>query len=93
MFVRQLIDPDLGCVSYVIADAGKGIVVDPFAAIDQYLELACRHDSGSRTSSRPLRSPCSVSGSRALVELTVCDAAGARPGASPRRRALTKITA
>ena len=46
MFFRQLLDPDLGCASYVIADAGEAIVVDPAIAIDQYLELACRHRFG-----------------------------------------------
>src|ERR1700710_2820961 len=46
MFFRQLIDADLGCASYVIADAGEAIVVDPAIAIDQYLELACRHRFG-----------------------------------------------
>jgi hypothetical protein len=29
VFFRQLIDADLGCASYVIADAGGAIVVDP----------------------------------------------------------------
>jgi hydroxyacylglutathione hydrolase len=46
MFFRQLIDADLGCASYVIADAGEAIVVDPAIAIDQYLELAARHRFG-----------------------------------------------
>src|SRR4029078_1947250 len=43
MFFHQLIDADLGCASYVIADAGEAIVVDPGIAIDRYLDLACRH--------------------------------------------------
>ena len=46
MFFRQLIDADLGCASYVIADAGEAIVVDPGIAIDRYLDLACRHRFG-----------------------------------------------
>jgi hydroxyacylglutathione hydrolase len=46
MFFRQSIDAVLGCASYVIADAGEAIVVDPSIAIDQYLELATRHRFG-----------------------------------------------
>ena len=46
MFFRQLIDADLGCASYVIADAGEAIVVYPSIAIDEYLELATRHPFG-----------------------------------------------
>ena len=46
MFFRQLIDADLGCASYVIADAGEAVGVDPSIAIDQYLELATRHRFG-----------------------------------------------
>ncbi len=42
MFFRQVLHPDLGCASYVIADpaAGVGAVVDPRWEIDEYLELA-----------------------------------------------------
>jgi glyoxylase-like metal-dependent hydrolase (beta-lactamase superfamily II)/rhodanese-related sulfurtransferase len=29
MFFRQVVDPDLGCASYVLGDAGEAIVVDP----------------------------------------------------------------
>src|SRR3954451_25200513 len=40
MFFRQLIDPDLGCASYVLGDAGDAIVVDPGLAVDRVLEAA-----------------------------------------------------
>jgi hydroxyacylglutathione hydrolase len=43
---RQVLHPDLGCASYLIADtsAGVGAVVDPKWDIDEYLELARDHD-------------------------------------------------
>jgi glyoxylase-like metal-dependent hydrolase (beta-lactamase superfamily II)/rhodanese-related sulfurtransferase len=39
---RQVLHPDLGCASYVIADtaAGLGAVVDPKRDVGEYLELA-----------------------------------------------------
>ena len=42
MLFRQVLHPDLGCASYVIADtaAGVGAVVDPKWEIEEYLELA-----------------------------------------------------
>jgi hydroxyacylglutathione hydrolase len=43
---RQVLHPDLGCASYVIADtaAGVGAVVDPKWDIADYLALAAEHD-------------------------------------------------
>ena len=45
MLFRQVLHPDLGCASYVIADtsAGLGAVVDPKRDISEYLELASAH--------------------------------------------------
>jgi hydroxyacylglutathione hydrolase len=42
---RQVLHPDLGCASYVIADtaAGLGAVVDPKRDVAEYLELASAH--------------------------------------------------
>jgi hydroxyacylglutathione hydrolase len=40
MFFRQIIHEDLGCASYVVADAGRAIVVDPKWVIDDYLAVA-----------------------------------------------------
>ncbi len=40
MFFRQVLHPDLGCASYVIADGGVGAVVDPKWEIEEYLALA-----------------------------------------------------
>jgi glyoxylase-like metal-dependent hydrolase (beta-lactamase superfamily II)/rhodanese-related sulfurtransferase len=70
MFFRQLIDADLGCASYVIADAGEAIVVDPGIAIDQYLDLACRHRFGIAHVVETHTHADHVSGNRRLAELT-----------------------
>jgi glyoxylase-like metal-dependent hydrolase (beta-lactamase superfamily II)/rhodanese-related sulfurtransferase len=40
MFFRQIIHEDLGCASYVVADSGEAIVVDPKWVIDDYLTIA-----------------------------------------------------
>jgi glyoxylase-like metal-dependent hydrolase (beta-lactamase superfamily II)/rhodanese-related sulfurtransferase len=37
MFFRQLIDPDLGCASYVLGDGGEAIAVDPTVDTDRIL--------------------------------------------------------
>jgi hydroxyacylglutathione hydrolase len=43
VFFRQVLHGDLGCASYVIADAGVGAVIDPKWEIEEYLELAREH--------------------------------------------------
>lgn len=43
MFFRQVLHEDLGCASYVIADAGEGAVIDPKWEIEDYLALAEEH--------------------------------------------------
>jgi len=49
MLFRQVLHPDLGCASYVIADtaAGLGVVVDPKRDVAAYLELAEQHRRGN----------------------------------------------
>jgi hydroxyacylglutathione hydrolase len=87
MFFRQLIEPDLGCASYVIADGGEAIVVDPGIAIDQYLELACRHRFGIAHIVETHTHADHVSGNRRLAELTgaaIHVSAGAEPGFASR---------
>jgi hydroxyacylglutathione hydrolase len=44
MFVRQVLNEDLGCASYVLADGGEAAVVDPQWDIDPYLRIAEDHD-------------------------------------------------
>ena len=40
MFFRQVLHEDLGCASYVVADGGEGVVIDPKWEIEEYLALA-----------------------------------------------------
>ena len=42
MFLRQFVDDDLGCASYLIGDeeAGEAVLVDPALAIEPFLEAA-----------------------------------------------------
>ncbi|MDX6617904.1 MAG: hypothetical protein QOK36_290, partial [Gaiellales bacterium] len=87
MFFRQLIDADLGCASYVIADAGEAVVVDPAIAIDQYLDLACRHGFCIVHVVETHTHADHVSGNRRLAELTGAQihvSSGALPGFASR---------
>jgi hydroxyacylglutathione hydrolase len=43
MFFRQVLHEDLGCASYVVADGGEAVVIDPKWDITDYLELAEEH--------------------------------------------------
>jgi hydroxyacylglutathione hydrolase len=43
MFFRQVLNDDLGCASYVIADGGQAAVIDPKWEIEDYLQLADEH--------------------------------------------------
>jgi hydroxyacylglutathione hydrolase len=40
VFFRQILHEDLGCASYVLADGGEAVVVDPKWEIDDYLAFA-----------------------------------------------------
>jgi hydroxyacylglutathione hydrolase len=40
MFFREVLNEDLGCASYVIADGNEAAVVDPKWEIEDYLEIA-----------------------------------------------------
>ncbi len=42
MFFRQILHRDLGCASYLLADAGEAVVVDPRWDIDEYLRIAAQ---------------------------------------------------
>src|SRR3954464_9458563 len=42
MFFRQVLHEDLGCASYVIADGGEAVVVDPKWDVDDYLRFGLR---------------------------------------------------
>jgi glyoxylase-like metal-dependent hydrolase (beta-lactamase superfamily II) len=40
VYFRQILHGDLGCASYLLADRGEAVVVDPKWEIDEYLRLA-----------------------------------------------------
>ncbi|MCW2968791.1 MAG: beta-lactamase-like protein, partial [Solirubrobacteraceae bacterium] len=42
MHFHQVLNDELGCASYLLADGGEAIVVDPRWDVDVYLELAAR---------------------------------------------------
>ena len=44
MFFRQVLHEDLGCASYVVADGGQAVVIDPKWDVEDYLRLAEEHD-------------------------------------------------
>ena len=48
MFFREVLNEDLGCASYVIADGGEAAVIDPKWEVDEYLRMAA--DNGFRIS-------------------------------------------
>lgn len=43
MFFRQVLHEDLGCASYVVADGGEAVVIDPKWEVEDYLRLAEEH--------------------------------------------------
>ncbi len=43
MFFRQVLHDDLGCASYVVADGGEAVVIDPKWEVAGYLDLAEEH--------------------------------------------------
>ena len=43
MFFRQVLHEDLGCASYVVADGGEAVVIDPKWDVEDYLRLAEEH--------------------------------------------------
>ena len=45
MFFQQLLDPDLGCASYLLGCGGRAVVVDPGIDTDRY--LAALQDAGA----------------------------------------------
>src|ERR671932_324417 len=40
MFFREVLNEDLGCASYIVADGGEAAVVDPKWEIEEYLQIA-----------------------------------------------------
>lgn len=48
MFFREVLNEDIGCASYVVADGGEAAVIDPKWEIDEYLRVA--EENGFRIS-------------------------------------------
>ncbi|MGZ4115553.1 MAG: MBL fold metallo-hydrolase, partial [Actinomycetota bacterium] len=46
MLLRQFVDEDLGCASYLVGDeeAGDAVLIDPAYAIEPYLDAAAEHE-------------------------------------------------
>ena len=40
MFFREVLNEDLGCASYVVADGGEAVVIDPKWEVEEYPEIA-----------------------------------------------------
>src|SRR5215207_4377216 len=48
MFFREVLNEDLGCGSYIVADGGEAVVIDPKWEIEEYLQIA--EDNGFKIS-------------------------------------------
>lgn len=48
MFFREVLNEDLGCASYVVADGGEAAIIDPKWEIEAYLQIA--EENGFRIS-------------------------------------------
>jgi glyoxylase-like metal-dependent hydrolase (beta-lactamase superfamily II)/rhodanese-related sulfurtransferase len=70
MFFRQLVNEDLLCASYVIADDGDAVVVDPAFDVTPYLALAEQHSFAIRHVIETHVHADHVSGGRLLAAAT-----------------------
>ena len=48
MFFREVLNEDLGCASYMVADGGEAVVIDPKWEVEEYLKAA--EENGLRIS-------------------------------------------
>ena len=48
MFFREVLNEDLGCASYMVADGGEAVVIDPTWEVEAYLRAA--EENGFRIS-------------------------------------------
>jgi hydroxyacylglutathione hydrolase len=70
MYFRQIIHPDLGCASYLIADHCGAAVIDPKWEIDEYLEAAAEAGAVIRHVLETRNHADHVSGRRRLAAAT-----------------------
>jgi len=48
VFFREVLNEDLGCASYVVADGGEAVIIDPKWEVEEYLKAA--EENGFRIS-------------------------------------------
>ena len=84
MFFRQVLHEDLGCASYVIAEGGEAVVVDPKWDVSDYLRLAAQHRCALRHVLETHTHADHVSG-RARLGLEPFEGAELRIGETPIR--------
>lgn len=70
MYFRQVINADLGCASYLIADQGEAAVIDPKWEIDEYLREAAQARAEIRHVLETHNHADHVSGRRRLAAAT-----------------------
>lgn len=75
MFFRQVLNDDLGCASYVVADGGEAVVVDPKWDVEEYLELGRRHGLRITTVVETHVHADHVSGAQQLADATAASIA------------------
>ena len=70
MYFRQILHADLGCASYLVADAGEAAVIDPKWEIGEYLEAAADAGAEIRYVFETHHHADHVSGRRRLAAVT-----------------------
>ncbi|HVW47538.1 MAG TPA: rhodanese-like domain-containing protein [Solirubrobacterales bacterium] len=70
MFFHQLLDPDLGCASYVLGCEGRAVVVDPGIDTGRYLDCLAAEDARLETILETHTHADHVSGREALAAAT-----------------------
>jgi len=70
MYFRQILHPDLGCASYLIADQGAAAVIDPKWEIDEYIQAAAEARAEIRHVLETHNHADHVSGRRRLMSIT-----------------------
>jgi hydroxyacylglutathione hydrolase len=86
MYFRQILHSDLGCASYLLADQGQAVVIDPKWEIDEYLQAAGEAQAEIRHVVETHNHADHVSGRHRLAALTGArvhvPSDGGRPGLS-----------
>jgi hydroxyacylglutathione hydrolase len=70
MFFREVLNEDLGCASYMVADGGEAAVIDPKWEIEEYLQIAKENGFGISHILETHNHADHLSGKGRLVEAT-----------------------